>query len=129
MLPDSFISKDFAPLAHGETEESISSNVVNVKLLALKKQILSGNHYAGQSRNRLLEETDRHIKARLLCAVRIEVLHNMISELVNDGVISQLQLQALLNEKADFIIDKQQSIWLNQLTREIDGPLYYSFKG
>ena len=129
MLPDSFISKVFDPLAHNETEGSISLNVVNVKLLALEKKILSGNHYAGQSRNRLLEETDRHIKARLLCAVRIEVLHNMVSELVNDGVISKLQLQALLNDKIDFITDKQQAIWLNQLTREINGPLYYSFKG
>ncbi|WP_300004850.1 hypothetical protein [uncultured Cedecea sp.] len=129
MLPDTFISKPFASLAHDETEKSISANAVNDKLLALEKQILSGNHYAGQPRNRLLEETDLHIKARLLCAIRIETLHNMISELVNDGVISQLQLQELLNDKTDFIIDKQQTIWLNQLTQEINGPLYYSFEG
>lgn len=129
MLPDTFISEPFASLAHSETEESILHHAVNVKLLALEKKILSGNHYAGQSRNRLLEETDKHIKARLLCAIRVEVLHNMISELVNDGVISQQQLQTLLNEKTDFITDKQQTIWLNQLTQEINGPLYYSFKG
>jgi len=129
MLPDSFISRPFVSAEHGGTEKSISSSTVNDKLLVLEKKILSGRHYAGQSRNRLLEETDRHIKARLLCAIRIETLHNMIVELVNDGVISQQQLQELLNEKTDFVIDKQQAIWLNQLTQEIDGPLYYSFKG
>lgn len=129
MLPDSFISKPFTPAAPGDTEKSISLNAVNDKLSALEKKILSGSHYAGQSRNRLLEETDRHIKARLLCAIRIEVLHNLISELVNEEVISQLQLQELLNDKTDFITDKQQAIWLNQLTQEINGPLYYSFEG
>jgi len=129
MLPGSFINKPFVPVGHDETEKSISANTVNDKLLALEKKILSGRHYAGQSRNRLLEETDRHIKARLLCAIRIETLHNMIIELVNDDVITPLQLQELLNDKTDFIIDKQQAIWLNQLTQEINGPLYYSFKG
>ncbi|MCS3431332.1 hypothetical protein [Klebsiella sp. BIGb0407] len=129
MLPDSFISKDFAPAALNDAEKSISLNAVNDKLSALEKKILSGSHYAGQSRNRLLEETDRHIKARLLCAIRIEVLHNLINELVNEEVINQLQLQELLNDKTDFITAKQQAIWLNQLTQEINGPLYYSFEG
>ncbi len=129
MLPDTFITKPFAPAVHNETEKSLSIEAVNNKLFVLEKQILSGSHYAGQSRNRLLEETDRHIKARLLCAVRIEALHCMISELVNDGLISEGQLQELLNDKTDFITDKQQTIWLNQLTQAINGPLYYSFEG
>lgn len=129
MLPDSFITKPFAPAEHGKTEQSISVENVNDKLLALEKKILSGSHYAGQPRNRLLEETDWHIKARLLCAIRIEALHSMISELVNDELISQVDLQELLNDKTDFITEKQQAIWLNQLTQEISGPLYYSFEG
>ena len=129
MLPDTFIAQPFAPTVHNETEKSTSLETVKDKLLVLEKQILSGSHYAGQSRNRLLEETDRHIKARLLCAVRIEALHCMISELVNDGLISEGQLQELLNDKTDFITDKQQTIWLNQLTQAINGPLYYSFEG
>lgn len=129
MLPDTFIAQPFAPTVHNETEKSTSLETVKDKLLVLEKQILSGSHYAGQSRNRLLEETDRHIKARLLCAVRIETLHCMIRELVNDGLISEGQLQELLNDKTDFITNKQQTIWLNQLTQATNGPLYYSFEG
>lgn len=129
MLPDSFISKPFVATGHDETEKSISPSAVNNKLLALEKQILNGQHYAGQSRNRLLEETDQHIKARLLSAIRIETLHDMIVELVNDGAINPQQLQEIVNDTTDFIIDKQQTIWMNQITQEIHGPLYYSFKG
>lgn len=129
MLPDSFIAKPFAPVVHGEKEKPDSVDNVRDKLLSLEKIILSGSHYAGQTRNRLLEETDQHIKARLLCAIRIETLHSMINELVSDGVISQAQLQELLNDKTDFITEKQQTIWINQITQEINGPLYYSFEG
>lgn len=129
MLPDSFITKSVAPAPFSKTEEAITIDTVHDRLLALEKQILSGSDYAGQPRNRLLEETDQHIKARLLCAVRIETLHSMMRELVNDGVLSQAQLQELLNDKTQFIIKRQDTIWLNQMTQEIDGPLYYSFEG
>jgi len=129
MLPDSFIEKPFAPTVYDETGNTTPADAVNDRLLALEKKILSGSHYAGQSRNRLLEETDQHIKARLLCAIRIETLHSVISEMVDDGVISRSQLSELLNDKTDFITNKQQVIWLNQLTQERDWPLYYSFEG
>jgi len=65
----------------------------------------------------------------LLCAVRIETLHCMISERINDELISEEQLQKLINDKTDFITGRQQTIWLNQLTQTISGPLYYSFEG
>ena len=129
MLPDSFIEKPFAPAVHDETHKTITTDTVNARLLALEQKILNGSHYAGQPRNRLLEASDQHIKVRLLCAVRIETLYSVISELVADGVITQEQLSELLNDKTDFISSKQQDIWLNQLTQEKNWPLYYSLKG
>lgn len=129
MLPDSFIVKPFTSAVNGETEKPDAVDTVNSKLLALETKILNGNHYAGQSRNRLLEETDNHIRARLLCAIRIETLHSVMSELLDEGIISQPQLSKLLNDKTDFITARQQAIWVNQLTQEKDWPLYYSFEG
>lgn len=67
MLPDSFIVKPFTPAVHGETEKPDAVDTVNSKLLALETKILNGTHYAGQSRNRLLEETDNHIRALIVC--------------------------------------------------------------
>lgn len=130
MLPDSFLRQSSTTITHDEAETvTVANNSVQDRLLSLEKRILGDSLYAGQSRNRLLEETGRHLKARLLSAVRIETLHDVIKELVTDGVISQEQLDELLNEKTDFIISKQQDIWINQLTQEKNWPLYYSFKG
>ncbi|MBS0849250.1 hypothetical protein [Citrobacter sp. JGM124] len=129
MLPDSFIKQPFAVANNDNAGKAIVDDTINDRLLSLEKKILSGSHYAGQSRNRLLEETDQHIKARLLSAVRIETLYNVITELVADGAISLEQLNELLNDKTDVIISKQQDIWINQLTQEKNWPLYYSFEG
>lgn len=128
MLPDSFIMHPFALTAHNDNATSPVADLINEKLLALEGKILSSHYYAGQSRNRLLEETDQHIKTRLLCAIRIETLHCTISELIESEVISKQELNELLSEKTDFIRSQQQTIWLNQLTQEKKWPLYYSFE-
>lgn len=92
MLPEHFLPRRYPVVAPStppaEAENSTTPEVVQDKILTLEKNILSGSHYAGQAKNRLLEETDRHIKERLLCAVRIEALHALMGELVEKELTS-----------------------------------------
>ncbi|WP_435952174.1 hypothetical protein [Dryocola sp. BD626] len=132
MLPNNFMPRHFQAMAlkeHGENPQfSQAESPEQHKLQALEKTILSGRHYAGQAKNTLLEETDRHIKDRLLCAVKIETLVAVINELCEQEKLNPGDLHMLLADKTAALALKEESIWLNQLTQEKSWPLFYSFE-
>ena len=95
-------------------------------LLDLEKMILSTNHYAGQAKNTLLEENDRHLKDRLFCAVKIEAIVTVLNELIEQEKISSADLQMLIEDKKLQISRDLQEVWVNQLTQEKSWPMFYS---
>lgn len=132
MLPNNFVPQRFLTLAeetrcnsagNGETQGQTQE-----KLLALEKKILSGKHYAGVAKNTLLEETDRHIKERLLCAAKIETLVAVINELCEQEKLNPGDLQMLIEDKTAALTEMEEQLWLNQLTQEKIWPLFYSFE-
>lgn len=132
MLPNSFAPwryqvftvKDY----NNSANNSESNSHVQEKLSALEKKILSGKHYAGLAKNALLEETDKHIKERLLCAAKIEAMVAVIHELCEQEKLNPADLQMLVEDKTSDIRLKEDQIWLNQLTQEKNWPLFYSFE-
>lgn len=132
MLPKNFVPQAFQALSQKSNSDSAeisnTDDPVQQKLLTLEKTILSGKHYAGQAKNALLEETDKHIKERLLCAIRIETLATVINELVEQEKLNPGDLQMLIEDKMADITLKAEQIWLNQLTQEKNWPLFYSFE-
>ena len=95
-------------------------------LLDLEKIILSTNHYAGQAKNTLLEENDRHLKDRLFCAVKIEAIVTVLNELIEQEKISSADLKMLIADKKLQISRDLQEVWVNQLTQEKSWPMFYS---
>ena len=95
-------------------------------LLDLEKMVLSTNHYAGQAKNTLLEENDRHLKDRLFCAVKIEAIVTVLNELIEQEKISSADLQMLIEDKKLQISQDLQKVWVNQLTQEKSWPMFYS---
>ncbi|MCT4714983.1 hypothetical protein MUA01_08330 [Enterobacteriaceae bacterium H18W14] len=132
MLPNSFVPCRFQVSTvedHSDSASNSESNShVQEKLSALEKTILSGKHYAGLAKNTLLEETDKHIKERLLCAAKIQTLVAVINELCEQEKLNPADLQMLIEEKTSDIRLKGEQIWLNQLTQEKSWPLFYSFE-
>lgn len=132
MLPKNFAPWHFQVLTTKDdsdsAEKSDLSDPIQQKLSTLEKTILSGKHYAGQAKNTLLEETDKHIKERLLCTIKIETLAAVINELVEQERLNPGDLQMLIADKAAEITLKADQIWLNQLTQEKSWPLFYSIE-
>lgn len=132
MLPKNFSPWRFPVLTEkgnsDSAEKSDLNDPIEQKLSTLEKTILSGKHYAGQAKNTLLEETDKHIKERLLCAIKIETLATVINELVEQEKLNPGDLQMLLADKTADITLKAEQIWLNQLTQENSWPLFYSIE-
>jgi len=92
----------------------------------LEKTILSTNDYAGQAKNSLLDENDRHLKDRLFCAVKIEAISTLLNELIEQERVCPADLQMLIEDKKLQISQDVQQIWINQLTQEKTWPLFYS---
>ncbi|NIY47827.1 hypothetical protein [Cedecea colo] len=132
MLPNSFLPWRFQAFAVKDDSDSARNNElhghVQAKLSALEKTILSGKHYAGVAKNSLLEETDKHIKERLLCAAKIAALTAVINEICEQEKLSPADLHMLIEDKTSAIRLKEDRIWLNQLTQEKNWPLFYSFE-
>ncbi|RKQ39184.1 hypothetical protein [Enterobacter sp. R1(2018)] len=132
MLPNSFMPWRFQSFSVKDDSDSAKNSEVNAHaqqtFSALEKTILSGNYYAGVAKNTLLEETDRHIKERLLCAIKIETLVAVINELCEQEKLNPADLQMLVEDKTSDIRLKEEQIWLNQLTQEKNWPLFYSFE-
>lgn len=130
MLPDNlvpvFFSVSQADISLSEEDSALTVNSQD-NLLALEKTVLSTNHYAGQAKNTLLEENDRHLKERLFCAVKIEAIVTVLNELIEQDKISSADLHMLIEDKKLQISQHAQEIWVNQLTLEKSWPLFYSF--
>ncbi len=132
MLPNSFMPWRFQLFTVQDGSDSARNSELNghvqEKLSALEKTILSGKHYAGVAKNSLLEETDKHIKERLLCAVKIATLTAVINEVCEQEKLSPADLHMLIEDKTSAIRLKEEQIWINQLTQEKNWPLFYSFE-
>ncbi|GDX07605.1 hypothetical protein [Buttiauxella sp. A111] len=129
MLPNNLVPV-ILPVLQVEITQSAEDSALNPiprdNLLDLEKTILSANHYAGQAKNTLLEENDRHLKDHLFCAVKIEAMVTVLNELIEQEKISPADLQMLIEDKKLQISQHSQQIWVNQLTREKSWPLFYS---
>lgn len=132
MLPNSFMPWRFQLFTVQAGSDSARNSELNgqvqEKLSALEKTILSGKHYAGVAKNALLEETDKHIKERLLCAAKIATLAAVINEVCEQEKLSPADLHMLIEDKTSAIRLKEEQIWINQLTQEKNWPLFYSFE-
>ena len=132
MLPNSFMPWRFQLFTVHDGRDSARNSELNgqvqEKLSALEKTILSGKHYAGVAKNALLEETDKHIKERLLCAAKIATLAAVINEVCEQEKLSPADLHMLIEDKTSAIRLKEEQIWINQLTQEKNWPLFYSFE-
>ncbi|MGB7803300.1 hypothetical protein [Buttiauxella sp.] len=130
MLPNNLVPV-MLPALQVEITPSAEDSALTVNprdnLLDLEKTILSVNHYAGQAKNTLLEENDRHLKERLFCAVKIEAMVTVLNELIEQEKISSADLQMLIEDKKLQISQHAPQIWVNQLTQEKGWPIFYSF--
>lgn len=82
----------------------------------------------GQARNMLFEECDRHLKARLFCAAKIESFTRLLNSLQAEGDINAQELSKILTEKTAIINEQGNKIWLNLITRETSDPIFYSLE-
>ena len=129
MLPNTLVPVTFpvsqADIAGSEEHSALTLNPQD-NILVLEKMILSAPHYAGQAKNTLLEENDRHLKDRLFYAVKIEAIVKVLNELIEQEKINSADLQMLIEDKKLQISHHSQQIWVNQLTQEKSWPLFYS---
>jgi hypothetical protein len=132
MLPNNFVACGVTGLNDTAQDAAPEDNgtqlTTQAQLLAHEKTILSGKYYAGQAKNTLLEETDRHIKEQLFCAAKIEVLTIVLNELIEEEQIGKMDLHMLMAEKQAEIYLKEEQIWVNQLTGNNKWPLFYKFE-
>lgn len=129
MLPNTLVPVTFpvsqADIAGSEEHSALTLNPQD-NILVLEKIILSAPHYAGQAKNTLLEENDRHLIDRLFYAVKIEAIVTVLNELIEQEKINSADLQMLIEDKKLQISHHSQQIWVNQLTQEKSWPLFYS---
>jgi hypothetical protein len=129
MLPENLVPARFH-ISTAETsprEEGTETNLAQGKttLADHANDILANASRGGQSRNMLLEERDRHIKERLLRVVKIETFARLLNDLQEEGEIEPQALSQIITEKTQQINENGNEIWLNLITREKDGPLFY----
>ncbi len=129
MLPENLVPARFH-ISTAETspgEEGTETNLAQGKrtLADHANDILANAARAGQSRNMLLEERDRHIKERLLRVVKIETFARLLNDLQEEGEIEAQTLSQIIAEKTQQINENGNEIWLNLITRENEGPLFY----
>ncbi|KIS45121.1 hypothetical protein [Kosakonia radicincitans] len=132
MLPENLVPARFH-ISTAETspgEEGTESNLAQGKttLADHANDILANASRGGQSRNMLLEERDRHIKERLLRVVKIETFARLLNDLQEEGEIEPHALSQIITEKTQQINENGNEIWLNLITREKDGPLFYKLE-
>ena len=128
MLPNNFISCCRSVLNDTAKSANPEQPTLQEQLLAHEKAILSGKYYAGQAKNALLEETDRHIKEQLFCGAKIEAMTAVLNELIEAGQLSKADLDMLTADKKAEISLKEEQIWVNQLTGNNKWPLFYKFE-
>ena len=129
MLPENLVPARFH-ISAAETwpgEEGKEPNLTQGKrtLSEHADQILANVSHNGQSRNMLLEERDRHIKDRLFRVVKIETFARLLNDLQAEGEIDAQTLSKIIADKTQEINESGDKIWLNLITREKDGPMFY----
>ncbi|EBG5914921.1 hypothetical protein FI291_05035 [Salmonella enterica subsp. enterica] len=130
MLPEHLVSSHFrlsSPPPEA-TENSKNLPKGKTKLSEFEPDVLISANAAGQHRNVLFEERDRHIKERLYCVAKIETFARLINALQAEGDIDAQTLSKILADKTAMINEKGNAIWLNLITRETDMPLFYSLE-
>lgn len=135
MLPDNLVPGRYHYIVQDPPAEP-SDNTTNLtlvteKLQELEAEILSSTPKAGRTglpKNALLEEHDRYIKERLFRVVKIETYARVLKELVAENEITQEALSALITQKTAEINEQGEKIWLNFITGENKGPLFYRFE-
>lgn len=135
MLPDNLVPGRYHYIVQDPPAEP-SDNTTNLtlvteKLQELEAEILSSAFKAGRTglpKNALLEEHDRYIKERLFRVVKIETYARVLKELVAENEITQEALSALITQKTAEINEQGEKIWLNFITGENKGPLFYRFE-
>ncbi|XTZ39033.1 hypothetical protein ACQYRI_02990 [Salmonella enterica] len=129
MLPENLVPARFHPatVENSSGEEGNKSNLTQGKtsLSEHASDILANVSYTGQSRNMLLEERDRHIKDRLFRVVKIETFARVLNDLQEQGEIDAQSLTQIIAEKTQQINEAGNEIWLNLITHEKEGSLFY----
>ncbi|MCR5948385.1 hypothetical protein D6T91_21555 [Salmonella enterica subsp. houtenae] len=130
MLPEHLVSSHFrlASPPPDATEKSKNLTQGKIKLRDYEPDILISVNSAGQPKNVLFEERDRHIKERLYCVAKIETFARLINALQAEGDIDAQTLSKILADKTAMINEKGNTIWLNLITRETNTPLFYSLE-
>ncbi|UYU33771.1 hypothetical protein [Siccibacter colletis] len=133
MLPDHLVPARFhisEPEAQRKTTEENNSDLTEEQttLADYESEIMCGKSWAGQTRNVILEERDRHIKERINSVVKIETFANVLNGLLLEQEIKPEELAALLAEKTAQINDAGNEIWLNLITREKNTPFFYQLE-
>ena len=132
MLPENLVPARFhISAAETKPEEAEKDNNLAQGKRSLSdyaSDILANARPGGQSRNMLLEERDRHIKDRLFRVVKIEVFARLLNDLQAQGEIDAQALSQIIAEKTQQINDAGNEIWLNLITREKTGPLFYKLE-
>lgn len=129
MLPENLVPARFhlSAVENKPEAEGKETNLTQGKttLCEHAAEILANVSYTGQSRNMLLEERDRHIKERLFRVVKIEAFARLLNDLQEEGEIDSQTLSQLIADKTQQINEAGNEIWLNLITRENEGPLFY----
>lgn len=130
MLPEHLVSSHFhlSTPQPQTTENSKNLTQGKIKLSDYEPDILISANAAGQPRNVLFEERDRHIKERLYCVAKIETFARLINALQAEGDIDAQMLSKIVADKTTLINEKGNAIWLNLITRETTTPLFYSLE-
>lgn len=132
MLPENLVPARFhistAETSPGKEESEPNLAQGKTTLADHANDILANAARAGQSRNMLLEERDRHIKERLLRVVKIETFARLLNDLQDEGEIDAQTLSQIISEKTQQINEAGSEIWLNLITREKDAPLFYKLE-
>ncbi|WP_079774714.1 hypothetical protein [Salmonella bongori] len=130
MLPEHLVSSHFHLSTPHPEAEGNSENLTQGKITLsdYEPDILISTNAAGQPRNVLFEERDRHIKERLFCVAKIETFTRLINALQAEGDIDAQMLSKIVAEKTTMVNEKGNAIWLNLITRETTTPLFYSLE-
>lgn len=132
MLPDNLVPAHFHIAESDTTSNTPEKDAVipagEPTAHDYQASIMCGKSWAGQTRNVILEERDRHIKERLHCVVKIETFARVLNDLVLEQEIKADELKTLISEKTVQINEAGDQIWLNLITREKNTPFFYQLE-
>ncbi|MDY0971466.1 hypothetical protein [Siccibacter turicensis] len=133
MLPDHLVPARFHisesdAQRKKEEENSTALPADETTFADIESDIMCGKSWAGQTRNVISEERDRHIKERINTVVKIETFAKVLNGLLLEQEIKPEELDKLLSEKTAEINAAGNEIWVNLLTREKTAPFFYQLE-